>query len=164
MTADRLSDLLSAMEREISAFDECVAVQRDFARALEERDWPGLEAAMGAMEGRFSAIREVERERDEAEIRLREELGAPGSGIPSLLFSIPEPSRSLLADQHRRLRVAAMRVRLENGSIGDYAKASRDLLGEVLVEIFPDKKGKIYGRTGRALEPGHDAILLNTAM
>ncbi|HUX37713.1 MAG TPA: hypothetical protein VMV44_07385 [Rectinemataceae bacterium] len=164
MIADRLADLLSAMEREIAAFDACVAVQKEFSEAVEKRDWPGLETSMGRLDDRFAEIHRVETLRSDAETLLRNELGAPGTGIPSLLFLVPEPSRSLLSDMHRQLRVAAMRVRLENGSIGDYARANRNLLGEVLRELFPDKKGKIYGRSGRAVEPGHDAILLNTAM
>lgn len=164
MIADRLADLLAAMEREIAAFDACVAVQKEFSEAVQKRNWPGLEGSMARLDERFAEIRLVEAIRSEAEFRLREELGAQGTGIPSLLFLVPEPSRSLLSDLHRQLRVAAMRVRLENGSIGDYARANRSLLGEVLRELFPDKKGKIYGRSGRAVEPGHDAILLNTAM
>lgn len=164
MNADRLADLMSAIEREIAAFDDCVAEQKEFSKAVERRDWPGLEASMGRLEERFAAVKEAEAARSSAEISLREELGAPGTGIPSLLFHVTEPMRTELADLHRRLRIAAMRVRLENGAIGDYSRASRDLLGDVLGEIFPEKKGKIYGRSGRALEPGHDAILLNTAM
>ena len=75
-------------------------------------------------------------------------------------------ARRMVRRDRRRLptQVAAMRVRLENAAIGDYAKSSGELLGEVLRELFPDKKGKIYGPSGRAVEPGHDAILLNTAM
>jgi len=164
MNADRLADLLSAMEGEISAFEACVAVQKEFARAMEARDWPSLESAMGRLDERFAETRRLEARRDEAEAELRRELGAPGEGISSLLFHVSEPSRTLLADQHRKLRVAAMRVRLENGAIGDYASASRNLLGDILRELFPEKKGKIYGRSGKAVEPGHDAILLNTAM
>jgi hypothetical protein len=57
-----------------------------------------------------------------------------------------------------------MRARLENEGLGDYAMASRDLLGAVLEELFPDKKGKIYGRSGKAIQRGHDALLLNTAL
>ncbi len=57
-----------------------------------------------------------------------------------------------------------MRAKLENAALGDYAAASRDLLGAVLDELFPEKKGKIYGRSGRTIQPGHDALLLNTAL
>lgn len=164
MNAERLADLLSAMQREIEAFDRCVAIQKEFAKAIEDRDWPGLEGAMGRLDRAFLEASAVEEERAAAEVGLRRDLRAPGSGIPSLLFQVPEPSRTLLADLHRQLRIAAMRVRLENGSIGDYARSSRDLLGEVLTALFPEKRGRIYGRSGRALEPDHDAILLNTAM
>ncbi len=57
-----------------------------------------------------------------------------------------------------------MRAKLENAALGDYAAASRDLLGAVLDELFPEKKGRIYGRSGRTIQPGHDSLLLNTAL
>ena len=159
-----LAELLSAIEREIAGFEACVAIQKEFERAVEARNWPALELAMADLDDRFTEIGRLEEGRSSAEALFRADIGAPGEGIPGLLFHVTEPARSQLADLHRKLRVAAMRVRLENSAIGDYSRTSRDLLGEVLSELFPEKKGKIYGRSGRAVEPGHDAILLNTAM
>lgn len=164
MNATFLAELFAAIEREIGGFEACVAVQKEFEKAIEDRNWLALQAAMASLDDRFSEIGRLEERRSSAEALLRADIGAPGEGIPGLLFHVTEPARSQLADLHRRLRVASMRVRLENAAIGDYARTSRELLGEVLRELFPDKKGKIYGRSGRAVEPGHDAILLNTAM
>ncbi|MDA8408848.1 MAG: hypothetical protein M0001_00490 [Treponema sp.] len=164
MNATFLADLLAAIESEIGGFEACVAVQKDFEKTIEARDWMALQAAMASLDGCLAEIARLEECRAGAEALLRADIGAPGEGIPGLLFHVTEPARSQLSDLHRRLRVAAMRVRLENAAIGDYAKSSGELLGEVLRELFPDKKGKIYGPSGRAVEPGHDAILLNTAM
>ncbi|HUX41863.1 MAG TPA: flagellar export chaperone FlgN [Rectinemataceae bacterium] len=164
MNATFFADLVAAIEGEIAGFEACVAIQKDFEKAIEARNWPALENAMACLDEGLAEIGRLEERRASAEALFRASIGAPGAGIPGLLFHVTEPARSQLSDLHRRLRVAAMRVRLENASIGEYARSSRDLLGEVLRELFPEKKGKIYGRSGRAVEPGHDAILLNTAM
>jgi hypothetical protein len=164
MAHEKLETLMTAMEREAEAFDNCIEAQRKFAQALESRDWPGLTRAMEALEERSREISRVEADRITAESFMRLDLGLERGGILEIAMAISEPERTRLTDLHRRLRISAMRVRLENGSLGDYAAASRSLLGTVLEELFPEKKGNIYGKSGRVVHPGHDAILVNTAL
>ena len=164
MASENFQNLMSAIEREAASFEAYVEGQRDFALALRERDWPALERAMAELEAKATLIMEAEASRAAAETFVRLEYGLLEEGITRLALFFPEPARSDLIDLHRRLRIAAMRAKLENAALGDYAAASRDLLGAVLDELFPEKKGRIYGRSGRTIQPGHDALLLNTAL
>jgi hypothetical protein len=77
---------------------------------------------------------------------------------------VPEPERTQLTDLFRRLKLAAMRAKFENASAGDYAQGNRDLLRAVLEELFPEKKHRMYGRSGKPVQPDLDALLLNTAL
>ncbi len=164
MASDKLQILLNAIEREASSFEAYVEGQHAFSKALGLRDWPALERAMAELEAKAGLIMEAESARAAAETFVKLEFGILDEGIDRIAFTVPEPTRSVLIDLHRRLRIAAMRARLENSALGDYAAASRELLGAVLEELFPEKKGKIYGRSGRTIQSNHDAILLNTAL
>ena len=62
---------------------------------------------------------------------------------------MPEPERGELTDLYRRLKLAAMRAKFENASAGDYAAGNRDLLRAVLEELFPEKKHRMYGKSGQ---------------
>ena len=77
---------------------------------------------------------------------------------------ISEPERSELTDLYRRLKLAAMRAKFENASAKDYAMGNRDLLRAVLEELFPEKKHRMYGKSGKTIQPDLDALLLNTAL
>jgi hypothetical protein len=164
MGTDNLQSLIAAIERESASFDAYVEGQRIFGTALRARDWPGLEKAMAVLEAQAERIMEAEADRAAAETFVRLEFGILEEGLHRIALVAPEPMRSRLLDTHRRLRIGAMRARLENTALGDYAAASRDLLGSVLEELFPEKRGRIYGRSGKAIQPGHDALLLNTAL
>jgi hypothetical protein len=156
--------LSAAMSAEIACFEAYVAAQRSFVAAMKERDWKALETAIGIQDELTRAIAQKESERAEVFERLRADSGCDESGLYRVALCVPEPERSELTDLFRRLKLAAMRAKFENASAGDYAAGNRDLLRAVLEELFPEKKHKIYGRSGKTVQPGLDALLLNTAL
>jgi len=164
MLEGSISSLAAAMESEISVFDSYVEGQKRFAGALRDRDWRGLQESMSLLEGISLRLSEIEGQRAKAEAELRAESGCAEESFYRLALLVPEPERTRLTDLYRRLKIGAMRARFENETAGEYAEGSKNLLGSVLEELFPEKKGKIYGRSGRAVQAGHDALVLNTAL
>ncbi len=156
--------LSSAMSAEIACFEAYLAAQRSFSESMVARDWAALQTAMGILDELGRAIAEKEAERAEAFEALRAQTGCEAGGMYRVALLVPEPERSELTDLYRRLKLAAMRAKFENASARDYAAGNRDLLGAVLEELFPEKKHTMYGRSGRTVEPGLDAVLLNTAL
>lgn len=156
--------LAAAMEGEIVCLEAYVEGQKAFATALKDRDWGSLQAAMDGLEARARNLQAVETLRVEAEAALRRETGCPDGGLYRLALSVPEPERTELTDLFRKLKVTAMRAKFENVSASSFARENKDLLGGVLEELFPEKRGKIYGRSGHALPAGHDSLVLNTAL
>lgn len=155
--------LEAAMSAEIACFEAYVAAQRSFLSAMKSRDWQALETAIGIQDELTRAIAHKESERTEAFERLRADSACDESGMYRVALCVPEPERSELTDLYRRLKLAAMRAKFENASAGDYAASNRDLLKAVLEELFPEKKHKTYGRTGRTVQVDLDAVFLNTA-
>jgi hypothetical protein len=152
------------MEEEIACLENYVEGQKAFALALRERDWPALQQAMDGLEVGSRRLAAIEEARALAEAALRSETECCDQGFYRLAMQVQEPERTALTDLFRKLKIEAMRAKFENGASGDYAEGSRVLLGAVLEELFPEKRGRIYGRSGRALPAGHDALLLNTAL
>jgi hypothetical protein len=156
--------LSSAMSAEISCFEAYVAAQRSFTTAIRARDWTALQTAIGIQDEVARAIAFKEGERAEAFELLRAKTGCDAGGMYQVALLVPEPGRSELTDLYRRLKLAAMRAKFENASAGDYAAANRNLLRAVLEELFPEKKHRMYGKSGKAIQPDLDALLLNTAL
>jgi hypothetical protein len=156
--------LSRAMSAEIACFEAYVAAQRSFSAAVQARDWIALQTAIGIQDDLARAIAEQEGARAEAFERLRAETGCEVGGLYRVALLVPEPERTELTDLYRRLKLAAMRAKFENASAGDYAAANRELLRAVLEELFPEKKHRMYGKSGRSVQPDLDALLLNTAL
>jgi hypothetical protein len=161
---ETVSALSAAMSAEIACFEAYVAAQKSFIAAMKDRDWKALESAIGIQDELTRAIAQKESERVEAFERLRADSGCDESGLYRVALCVPEPERTQLTDLFRRLKLAAMRAKFENASAGDYAMGNRDLLRAVLEELFPEKKHRMYGRSGKTIQPDLDALLLNTAL
>jgi hypothetical protein len=156
--------LSGAMSAEIACFEAYVAAQRTFSAAVKARNWTALQAAIGIQDELARAIADKESARAEVFERLRAQTGCDAGGIYRVALLVPEPERTELTDLYRRLKLAAMRAKFENASISDYAAGNRDLLRAVLEELFPEKKHRMYGKSGRTVQPDLDALLLNTAL
>jgi hypothetical protein len=161
---DTVYALSAAMCAEIACFEAYVAAQRSFAAALRERDWSALQTAIGIQDEIARAIAAEEAKRAEAFETLRARTACDGGGMYRVALALPEPERTELTDLYRRLKLAAMRAKFENASTGDYAAENKNFLKAVLEEIFPEKRCRIYGKSGRAVQPELDAIVLNTAL
>jgi hypothetical protein len=156
--------LSSAMTAEIACFEAYVAAQRSFSAAIKARDWSALQTAIGIQDELARAIADQESARTEAFELLRAQTGCEAGGLYRVALLVSEPERTELTDLYRALKLAAMRAKFENASAGDYAAGNRDLLRAVLEELFPEKKHRMYGKSGKAVQPDLDALLLNTAL
>jgi len=157
-------DLATAMAAEIACFEAYIATQKSFSSAIRERDWTSLQTAMSIMEDLARAIAARESLRADLFERLRARLGCEAGGLYRLALLLPEPERSELTDLYRRLKITAMRARFENASAGDLSAGNRDLLKAVIEELFPEKKVRIYGKSGRALQSESGALVLDAAL
>jgi hypothetical protein len=163
MCQETVGTLAAAMRAEIACFEAFIAAERSFAGALRDRDWIALQTAMELIDEIMRAVADRERIRAESFEELRSRLGCEEESLYRVALRVPEPERSELTDLYRRLKLTAMRARFETAATSDYATSNRELLRAVLEELFPEKRGRIYGRTGQAVQPGLDALLLNAA-
>lgn len=164
VSKESVANLIASMEGEVACLEEYIVGQKAFAAALKDREWVGLQAAMDGLEALSRRLAAFEALRDQAEAAIRGQTDCLDQGFYRLALLIQEPERTGLTDLYRRLKLTAMRARFENDSSASYASGSRDLLGAVLEELFPEKRGRIYGPSGRAVAAGHDSLVLNTAL
>ena len=164
MSQETVESLIAAMAAEVACFEAYVAAQRSFNTALHERDWVALQSAMGLVDDISHALAARESARAEVFELLRAELGCEASGLYRLALLVSEPQRSDLTDLYRKLKITAMRAKFEIASASDFASTNKNLMQAVLEELFPEKKGRIYGRSGKAVQPGMDSLVVNAAL
>jgi hypothetical protein len=160
-----IRELIEAMRDEIACFDDFSREQMAMSRAVRERDWVSLQKSLVTLESIAALIQGAEARREGILSELCRETDVAGEdGFYRFATWIGEPSRTALTDAYRALKVAALRVRIENDALGSSIDDARELLSGIFDELFPDRRGKLYGRTGRAVGRNLESVVVNTAM
>ena len=164
VSKESVANLVTSMEGEVACLEEYIIGQKAFSAALKDRGMDGPPGRHGWARGPVPQARGLRA--PARPVRSRQSgprLAAPTRDSTALALLIQEPERTCLTDLYRRLKLTAMRAKFENKASESYASGSRDLLGAILEELFPEKRGRIYGPSGRAVAAGHDSLVLNTA-
>lgn len=157
-----LESLEHALSAQIELFDTVTEEHELLQKAVFARDWGLLEYHMSRLQVRSDELVELEEVRRKAYRQLREELGlGSDDGFYEVLTCLGNDARSRLASLYRRLKVAVMRMSGRNSSLEHYVAASSATLEQVLSELFPQRKGTIYGRSGEASARQGSAFVVN---
>jgi len=90
--------------------------------------------------------------------------GLPVScGLRTALKEMPEDIRKLVNERHRVLRMAARRAKAENDALTTFVDRSASSLTAAIQALFPERKVKIYSRSGRQRDDRNGALVLDQA-
>jgi hypothetical protein len=165
MNMDSLQAFIEQAGNQAMVLDTFVDNQRAVAGAVRLRDWQALEKALERAAMSAEAISAAEAKRIEAWSDLIYELDLPhDSTVFRASLAIPLEERPKLTDAYRNLRMAAMRARIENEALSGFVGNAEATLRQAMESLFPDRKGKIYSKTGRPHHAGTGAMVLDTAL
>ncbi|HOX92142.1 MAG TPA: hypothetical protein PLC54_04410 [Spirochaetales bacterium] len=164
MDTAKLDAFISATATLRAALDRFVDEQRTVSQAVRVRKWAELEQAM-AKAGRCAAqVSAAETGRDKAWYALLESLALPpGTTVARASMELPVELRASLSDAYRELRLSAMRARIENQALETFVGVEGSTLTRVIEELYPMRKGRIYGKSGKTKEASPVSMVLNTA-
>jgi hypothetical protein len=160
-----LRDLSSTLERQIAILTEVSDAETELQRSVVDRAWPAVESAIALLGELADRFQSLERERAEQFGRLAEDLGQRDhASFSAVLTALPPEERKSLADQHRRLKVALFRVRTLGQGVDAFIGALATTTRGILEELYPTRKGKLYGRSGRVSDPEDWALVVNRSL
>ncbi len=164
MNSTILQKFISSANKQTGSLDMFVTEQRLMNAAMRSREWIALESAMERANRAAAELAADEKKRMEAWHSLLTDLGFPLDTPSAKVISvIPQEYRVMLGDSCRKLKTAGVRARIENESLRAFAGSAASTLAGIMEELYPDRKGTIYGRTGNARPAGAVPIVLDTA-
>ncbi len=165
MNIDTLMTFIALSGDQAAALDAFVLVQRTIVQAVRARDWPALEKSLERASGAADAVSTAEALRAEAWHRFLADIQLPvDSTVFRASLSLPVEFRTALNDAYRGLRLSAMRARIENEALSGFVGNAASTLRLAMEAIFPERKGHIYGKSGRPHHVDSGAMILDTAL
>jgi hypothetical protein len=163
--ADKLSKTLSEQIRSLTDLAENLTIVRD---ALFQKNWINLERIMRRNNPLVEEFEKLEYDRNRLLESMKTERGGenvPGGDLLAELYScISSESRAELEEKRRRMKILVSRISSLSEGIEFYVRTTANTLGNILDELFPVRRGKLYSKSGKTAGPGEMPMVVNRAL
>jgi hypothetical protein len=129
---------------------------------LQQKQWPEVDDFVNRLKALAVEIEQVEENRCKTFAAVCKEVGhREETTLGTILASLEPEFRVNLSALQRQLKESVTKVRsLSNGMLM-YSKYMRNTIDDILKEIFPHRKGKIYSQQGKAHVVHEEPVVLN---
>ena len=158
MKTSTLKRTLRAEARTLKDFAE---LQKGLQQAISKRQWTELNKEIDALRRLAEKIETLEEDRIQAFQALKGSLKADEQdSFTEIVSRLPAKDRDELLALYRHLKAAVIRVKASAGLLNYYVQSMSEALRQILEELFPHRKGKMYSRTGKPKDPGDESLML----
>jgi hypothetical protein len=157
----KTSTLKRTLRAEARSLKDFADLQKDLQLAISKRQWTELNREIESLRQLAEKIEILEEDRIQAYQTLKSSLQADDKeSFTEIVSRLPAKDRDELLGLYRHLKAAVIRVKASAGLLNYYVQSMSDALRQILEELFPHRKGKMYSRTGKPKEPGDESLML----
>jgi hypothetical protein len=136
-------------------------LQKGLQLAISKRKWTELNKEIDSLRQLAEKIETLEEDRIQAYQTLKSSLQVDDKeSFTEIVSRLPAKDRDELLGLYRHLKAAVIRVKASAGLLNYYVQSMSEALRQILEELFPHRKGKMYSRTGKPKEPGDGSLML----
>ncbi|MBN2050840.1 MAG: hypothetical protein JW760_10380 [Spirochaetales bacterium] len=160
-----VTKLLDLMAEEILLLEEFGSREEMVRSCVRQNNWSELNLTIQQLSPLAEKIEAVERLRDEAFTALKTGYGeSEDASFYHVVFHLPDRERDISVELYRKLKMAALRIQSITLCIDSYVRTVSGTVRQILEEIFPYQKGKIYSKHGGAMDIQAEPMVLNTSL
>jgi DNA-binding transcriptional MocR family regulator len=153
--------LKRALRAETRTLKDYADLQKSLQQAISKRKWTELNREIDALRQLADKIEALEKDRIQAYQMLKSYLQTrEREGFTEIVSRLPAEERDELIGLYRHLKAAVIRVKASAGLLNYYVQSMSEALRQILEELFPHRKGKMYSRTGKPKDAGDESLML----
>ena len=154
--------LAKAMDTESRLLGDYAGRLQELQRIIGQRNWEAVEKSISALRELAGEVETAEAARVEAFRSLKaDQFLPPEERFDQVAERQPEAERDQLLELGRRLKIAVVRVKGSSGLLGYYVRSALQARHQVLEELYPHRKGRLYSRSGRARSAADESLMLD---
>ena len=153
----RWNRLIGLMERERDLLDDFSASTSRLRNAVHSRDWPALELSLTHMDDLSNRLEILEGRRLEAVAAVSQDTGDLGPELAKL----PPGTRRRFQELRGELKARLVTVRARTRGLAGYAGSRARLGREIMEELVPSTRGRMYDKRGRSASGGRDPLVVS---
>jgi hypothetical protein len=142
--ADEFERCEAVLNSELEALVEAGSAQTLVAEAVRRKCWVDFDAFVRTINELGVRLEGFEKER----LALMPGVNGSSGGFYDFARRFPDDERQVLCGLYRQVRLEAARVRFSAEALAVYLGEARVLVSGLIEAAFPEKRGKIYGKSG----------------
>ena len=156
------SSLEKAMDMEAGLLNDYAARLQELQRTIVQHDWDSVQKGIASLRNLAGEVETAEAARVEAFRALKAEHFLPiEESFDQAAERLEGPERDRLKELARRLKIGVVRVKGSSGLLGYYVRSALQARHQVLEELYPHRKGRLYSRSGRARSAADESLMLD---
>ena len=161
-TQSALERLIRGMRREMRLFEEFAAGEHRLNDLAKRKKWVEMQSLLEKLGGLAEKIERCEDERHVAYTSCKDKLKLEeGASFQTFVSRVPEKQRDALSGLHRDIKKKLLTIKSLSSGLIYYFACMQESIAQVLNEIFPHRKGKLYSPRGETRESQEEAVVVN---
>lgn len=153
----RWERLIGLMEKERQLLDEFAETSSEMRTGLHSRNWPVLEAALKQLDEMADRLEVIEGKRQ----LLTDKLSEGSESLEKTISELPVETRRRFHHVRGELKARLVTVRSRIRGVSGYAESRGRLGRELMEELVPSTRGRMYDNRGRSASNGRDPLVVS---
>ncbi|MDR2136426.1 MAG: hypothetical protein LBO76_07410 [Treponema sp.] len=152
--------------REAGLLQRIAEAQKKVRDAVVRREWADFDSLLAAIGRIAGELEGLEAERQALFGRLPGFSGLPDgeAGFFRFAASLPPEGQKEMAAKYRELKMAALRIRINNENLLAYVAGIKATMSAFIESAFPDRRGRVYSRSGAVMPQDMRCMVLNRSL
>jgi len=149
--------LINMMKQEKQILDDFIKASGGMREALHDRDWPALEISLKKMDSMADLMEVIEKKRHS----LTEKITSGNKSLEAQIAELPMETRKTFQTARAELKARLLLVKSRIRGVSGYAKSRGRLGKELMEELVPSTRGRMYNKQGRSAPMGRDPLVVS---
>lgn len=154
--------LIEILEKEIELVNSFTEVENSILDSVIANNWDILESSINQTHDISLAIESLDKKREVCVELLREELGeGSDTHFYHLTINMESGRKNKINDLYRALKLSVLNLQNMSWRIDTYVGTVTGIMKQTLKEIYPNRRGSLYSRSGIIREAESNPMVLN---
>ena len=161
-TTEIAEHLITVLKDEIELINSFAKIEKTILNSVVNCSWDGLESAIRRSQDISLELESLEIERENSLMAIREIKGLDADfGFYRITVELESEVSVELNNLFRVLKISVMNVQNITLRIDAYVGTVTGIMKQTLKEIYPNRRGSMYSRTGVIREAESNPMVLN---
>jgi hypothetical protein len=145
--------------KEIELLEKIPPLQVLIRDAVIKREWADYEVLMESIGEIGSRFEVLDGERTVLFKNLLD--GDKPESFYAYTARLPQQERDELSGLYRKLKMTTLQIKVANDTLIEYLREAKSAVAGILENAYPDRRGKMYSRTGTEREADMRSVVVN---